>query len=52
LEKEKITKKIRISLGRKKPKNLFNELDPKFSVFKDKKKGIVTMEKKYWMKMI
>jgi hypothetical protein len=38
LGKEKITKKIRIPLGRKKPKDLFNEFDQKFNVLKDKNK--------------
>jgi hypothetical protein len=36
--KEKITKMMKISLGRKKSNNLFNDLDPKFNVFKEKNK--------------
>jgi hypothetical protein len=36
--KEKISNMIRISLGRKKPDNLFNDLNPKFNIFKDKNK--------------
>jgi hypothetical protein len=28
---------IQISMGRKKPNDLFNELEPKFNIFKDKR---------------
>jgi hypothetical protein len=36
LGKEKISNMIRISLGRKKPNDLFNDLNSKFNIFKEK----------------
>jgi hypothetical protein len=38
MSKERISNMIRISLGRKKPNNLFNDLNPNFNIFKDKNK--------------
>jgi hypothetical protein len=36
--KEKILNRMKVSLGRKKPDNLFNNLNPKFNIFKDNNK--------------
>jgi hypothetical protein len=38
MDKEKNSNMIRISLWRKKPDNLSNDLTPKFNIFKDKNK--------------
>jgi hypothetical protein len=36
--KKRITQKIKISLGIDKPEQIFNELDPKFNIFNDKRR--------------
>jgi hypothetical protein len=35
---KKVTKMLEISMGKENPKELFNEIDPKFNVFEEKKK--------------